>query len=110
MLERFGYRPDTDNPGWLLRPQSNAGRFLDVYGPMRVRAESPTLTRLQLTPQAAHLNVMDTVHGGFLLAVIDHAFFVGPAAQGRERIEGGTTIDASPQFLAPVVPGNRSTC
>jgi acyl-coenzyme A thioesterase PaaI-like protein len=105
VLERLDYHPDPDNPGWLVRPQSSQDRFLDVYGEMRARVESPTLTRLRLTPRALHLNINDTVHGGFLLAVIDHGLFVGPAMQGRERIEGGSTIDVSTQFLAPVLSG-----
>lgn len=104
MLERLRYQPDPDSPGWLVRPQSDDDRFLDVYGPMRARAESPTLSRICLTPRPLHRNVVDTVHGGFLLAIVDHALFVGPAIQGRERVEGGATIDVSAQFLAPMVP------
>lgn len=104
MLERLGYNPDPQNPGWLLRPQTNDDCFLDVYGEMRVRAESETVSRMRLTPRSGHRNILDTIHGGFLLAVIDHALFVGPTVQGRERAEGGNTIDVTTQFLSPVLP------
>jgi acyl-coenzyme A thioesterase PaaI-like protein len=104
MSDHLGYRPDPENPGWLSRPQTDENRFLDVYGDMRVRAESPTVSRIQLVPRAMHRNLFETIHGGFLLAVVDHALFIGPAVQGRTQAAGGSTIDLSTQFLAPVVP------
>ncbi len=104
MSDHFGYRPDPENPGWLIRPQSDENRFLDSYGEMRVRAESPTVSRLRLVPRLAHRNLIESIHGGFLLAVVDHALFIGPAVQGRSQAAGGSTIDVSAQFLAPVIP------
>jgi len=101
----FGYHPDPDAPGWLLRPKSSHNRFLDVYGAIRARMESPTLTRLQLTPGPEHRNLMESVHGGFTMAIVDHALFAGPAVQGRERTARASTIDVSTQFLAPLYPG-----
>lgn len=103
----FGYHPDPDAPGWLIRPQTEDTRFLDIYGVIRARMESPTLSRIRLTPELKHRNLMDSVHGGFLLAVIDHALFIGPAIQGRERTANGSTIDVNTQFLAPVLPGEE---
>ena len=106
MLEHFGYSPDPQNPGWFVRPRTNEGLFLDVYGEIRARAENETMSHMQLIPRADHCNIIETVHGGFLLAVIDHALFVGPTVQGRERIARGSTIEVGTQFLAPVTPGN----
>jgi acyl-coenzyme A thioesterase PaaI-like protein len=104
MLESLGYVPDPDNDGWLIRSKSYAHWFLDVYGEMAIRAEGPSLARLRMTPRSGHRNLMNTVHGGFLLAVIDHVLFVGPAVIGIEGAEGGSTIDLTTQFLAPVKP------
>ena len=104
MLERLGYSPDPQNPGWFVRPHTASENFLDVYGEIRARAESETLSRMQIVPQDRHRNIIGTIHGGFLLAVIDHSLFVGPTVQGRAQAEGGSTIDVTAQFLAPVLP------
>src|SRR3546814_6931181 len=39
-------RPDPDQPGWLVRPASSDGGFLDVYGELRVRAETQRRARM----------------------------------------------------------------
>jgi len=61
---------------------------------------------MKLVPRADHCNIIETVHGGFLLSVVDHALFVGPTVQGRERVARGSTIEVGTQFLAPVIPGH----
>ena len=104
MLAAFGYAPDPARPGWQVRRPTGNNRFLDVYGEMAVCAEEERRARLTLTPGDVHRNVVDTVHGGFLLAIVDHALFVGPGAIGIERAAAGVTIDVSTQFLKPVVP------
>jgi uncharacterized protein (TIGR00369 family) len=104
MADLFGYAADPARPGWLVRGASDDNRFLDVYGDMAVRVESDGRARLRLTPAMRHCNALGTVHGGFLLALVDHALFIGPGALGIEGAASGVTLDVSTQFLAPVLP------
>src|SRR3546814_11148430 len=68
--------------------------FLDVYGELRVRAETQRRARMTVAPDQRHLNIVGTLHGGFLMAIVDHALFAGPMALGIEDAAGGVTIDA----------------
>lgn len=104
MPKDFGFVPDPDNPGWHLRSEEGTGRFLDVFGAMRILVEGPGKARLRVQPRPAHLNINDAVHGGFMLALIDQALFVCPAALGIPGTIGGVTVDLSTQFLAPAMP------
>src|SRR3546814_1093856 len=72
---------------WLVRPASSDGGFLDVYGELRVRAETQRRARMTVAPDQRHLNIVGTLHGGFLMAIVDHALFAGPMALGIERSE-----------------------
>jgi len=101
ICDAFGYVPDPARPGWLVRPQSSDTRFLDVYGRMEARVDEEGRARISLMLGDIHRNVMGTTHGGFLLALVDHALFMGPGLLGIERAVGGVTIDVSSQFLAP---------
>src|SRR3546814_15333454 len=60
---------------------------------------------MTVAPDQRHLNIVGTLHGGFLMAIVDHALFAGPMALGIEDAAGGVTIDASVQFLAPAKDG-----
>ena len=42
------------------------------------------------------------VHGGFLAALADQLLFIGPAVLGVEGAPGGSTVELSMQFFAPV--------
>jgi len=97
----FGFVPDPDNPGWLVRT-ARSGRFSDVYGEVRLLVEGERHARLRVSPEAAHLNANDDVHGGFLLALIDHAIFACPAALGISGAVRGVTVDLAAQFLRAV--------
>jgi uncharacterized protein (TIGR00369 family) len=102
MDPRYRYTDDLENPGWLIGPEPDSGRFMDVIGRIRARAEAPAIARLRVQPQEHHRNIVGTVHGGFLMALIDQALFIGPAILGVPGMRGGLTIDCSCQFLRPV--------
>jgi acyl-coenzyme A thioesterase PaaI-like protein len=103
--DRFGFTPDPDNPGWLVRPASDTDRFVDIFGTMRVRVEADGKARCRVDLQPRHLNIIDTVHGGFLLALIDQMLFVGPALLGISGAAGGMTLDLASQFFGAVTIG-----
>jgi acyl-coenzyme A thioesterase PaaI-like protein len=105
MDENFGFAPDPENPGWHLRRAVPTGRFIDLFGEMRVRVEAPDRARLRVVAEERHRNIGDSAHGGFLLALVDQAYFVGPAALGIKGARGGVTVDSATQFLAPVAIG-----
>ncbi len=105
MTDHFGFAPDPENPGWYRRPAWESGRFNDIFGPLLVRADSATVARIRFEAGPQHRNLTENAHGGFLLGLIDHAYFVGPAVLGVRDGIGGVTIDSATQFFAPVAVG-----
>ena len=99
---RFGFSPDPENPGWHVWRASTSGRFIDIFGDIRVRPDGPAVARMRVTPGARHRNMFEKAHGGFLLALVDQSYFVCPTALGIVGAMGGVTIDSATQFLAPV--------
>lgn len=71
---------------------------------MKVKPEGKGKARLRLAMQESFGNISGNVHGGFLLALVDQALFVGPEI-GGVPILGGVTVDVTSQFLAPVTIG-----
>ena len=80
------------------------GGFVDLFGAMRVRGEGAGRARLRVESHAGQGNINGNVHGGFLLALVDQALFVGPE-MGGVPILGGVTVDVTSQFLAAVTIG-----
>lgn len=105
MTGSFGFVPDPDNPGWYVRPATDNGRFIDIFGIMRVRIEHEGKARLRVDTGPRHRNLNEAVHGGFVLALVDQALFAGPAALGIEAAVGGVTIETATQFFGPLVAG-----
>jgi acyl-coenzyme A thioesterase PaaI-like protein len=103
-FDNLGFVPDPQNEGWQYRPASSVGRFLDVYGELRCRVEPDGKVRIRAYPNRGHSNYNENLHGGFILALIDHALFVGPAALGVARALGGATIETTTHFFAPLRP------
>ncbi len=97
----FGYHPDPEIPGWLLRRAAGDPSFNRVFGDIQARVEDERSVRLRVMAIEPHLNPKGTIHGGLLMALADHAMFVCPLLLGKERIVGGSTIDLASQFLAP---------
>ena len=104
-MQQFQIAPAPDFPGWFHVTTDTPGRFFDQFGRILVTVESPTRARMRVFPEERHLNIIETVHGGFLLALADQALFIGSAALEIEQALGGGTIDLSTQFIAPVQAG-----
>jgi uncharacterized protein (TIGR00369 family) len=97
---KFNNDPDPDNPGWLHWTMTDERRFnANVLGKMILRSEGEGRARLRMFPTIKHTNLMDNLHGGTILALIDVAMFAGSRTFGL--IEAGTavTLDMSVQFI-----------
>lgn len=96
---------DPDNPGWQVRRAPALDRFADIFGDIRVRVEPDGKARVRVDALPLHRNIVEKVHGGFVLALIDQVLFVGPCALGIQGAIGGLTIDTSAQFFGPLAIG-----
>ncbi len=96
------FPPAPDKPGWLIAGAEPTGRFADIFGPILLRIEEDGRIRCRFRPEPRHRNVLETIHGGFAMAVVDQVIFIGPHARGVPGALGGVTIDASMQFVAPI--------
>ncbi len=64
-----------------------------------MQADGPTLARVALETRSSHRNRLDALHGGFLAAFADHAYFGGLWIMGHQAQVNGVTIDLSMQYL-----------
>jgi acyl-coenzyme A thioesterase PaaI-like protein len=87
------------------------GRFNDIYRGVRARKESDTLSRVRIETSRDRTNNGDTLHGGFMLAFLDHAIFMGPISAGRLPLGGrSVTLGIATQFVAPGHFGTPLDC
>jgi acyl-coenzyme A thioesterase PaaI-like protein len=103
-LETMGFRPRQLADGWLCRPANAEGHFQDVLGEVHCRVDADGKARIRVFPTLAHSNFRGGLHGGFVLTLIDHVLFIGPAVLGIQKVLGGATIDIATQFFAPLLP------
>jgi acyl-coenzyme A thioesterase PaaI-like protein len=91
--------PDAEG---FIRYLFNDGRFNDVYRGVRARKESETHSRVRVETGFDRTNNGATLHGGFMLAFLDHAIFMGPIAAGRLPLAGkSVTLGINTHFIAP---------
>lgn len=64
-----------------------------------MRVLGPAKAVIGLETQSRHRNRLDTLHGGFLAAFADHAYFGALWALGHVGQVNGVTIDLSMQFM-----------
>lgn len=101
-MQALGFSRAADEEGWFRREINPVGRFDDIFEDIAVRAETGGTARLRFVPQARHLNFNGVIHGSFLLCLIDHALFAGPVLLGVDRVVGGSTVETTTQFCAPI--------
>ena len=97
---KFNSDPDPENPGWLHWRLADERRFnAQVLGKMIVRLEDDGRARVRMFPEMKHTNLMNNLHGGTILSLMDVALFAGARMFGL--IEAGTavTLDMSVQFI-----------
>ncbi|EQB14456.1 PaaI family thioesterase [Sphingobium lactosutens] len=85
--------------GWAACSDPHPDTFLQAIGRGYMRADGPTRARVALETRSSHRNRLDTLHGGFLAAFADHAYFGGLWIMGHQAQINGVTIDLSMQYL-----------
>jgi acyl-coenzyme A thioesterase PaaI-like protein len=90
--------PDADGfVGWTFEGDGYAAG----YGRMLARAEGASIARVRIATGQARANVLGSVHGGFLLAFLDQALFVGQVAMGGVSPGNAVTLNIATQFVGP---------
>ena len=100
----FLHEPAVDHPGWFTWNLTDQTRFnSQTMGRMLVRQETlpggnPSV-RLRMFPERQHSNLLDAVHGGVTLALIDISLFTGIRLILGADAGGSVTLDLSTQFI-----------
>lgn len=100
----FLHEPAVGHPGWFTWDLTDQTRFnSQTMGRMLVRQEvlpggNPAV-RLRMFPERQHSNLLDAVHGGVTLALIDISLFTGIRLILGADAGGSVTLDLSTQFI-----------
>ncbi len=96
----FIEEPDPENPGWTTWRLSDEGRFnSEIMGKLIVRMDDDRHARMRMFPELRHTNLMNNLHGGTILALIDIAIFGCATMLGIVRAGTAVTLDLSVQFI-----------
>ena len=100
----FIHEPAEDYPGWYRWDLADQTRFnAVVMGRMLVRqetlADGSAAVRLRMFPERRHSNLLDAVHGGVTLALIDISLFSAIRLILGGDAGGSVTLDLSTQFI-----------
>jgi uncharacterized protein (TIGR00369 family) len=100
----FVHEPAADHPGWYSWDLADQTRFnAQTMGRMLVRRETlpggTPAVRLRMFPERRHSNLLDAVHGGVTLALIDISLFTGLRLLLDGDAAGAVTLDLSTQFI-----------
>jgi uncharacterized protein (TIGR00369 family) len=100
----FLYQPAPDHPGWHSWELADQTRFnAQVMGRLLVREEplpgGTSAIRLRMFPERRHSNLLDAVHGGVTLALIDISLFASIRLLLGGDAAGSVTLDLSTQFI-----------
>lgn len=102
--QAFRYEPAADYPGWFTWNLTDETRFnAQTMGRMLTRiedrADSVRVARLRMFPERRHSNLLDAVHGGITLALIDISLFAAMRTLLDGDAAGSVTLDLSTQFI-----------
>jgi len=85
--------------GWLRWSDPGPETFLSTsVGPSYSRGEDARRATVMLETRQSHANRNGALHGGFLAAFADHAYFAALAAIGRPEQAAAVTVDLSMQY------------
>lgn len=85
--------------GWSAWSDPHPDTFLQVIGRGYMRALGPDRAHVALETRTIHRNRLDTLHGGFLAAFADHAYFGAVWIMGHHAQVNGVTLDLTMQYL-----------
>lgn len=85
--------------GWTAWADPHPDTFLQAIGCGFMRGLGTTKAQVALETRSSHRNRLDTLHGGFLAAFADHAFFGALWAMGHKAQVNGVTVDLTMQYL-----------
>ena len=99
----FIRQPAADHPGWDSWDLADPTRFnAQTMGRLLVREEAQPggkpVVRLRMAPEVRHSNLLDAVHGGVTLALIDISLFAAIRVLLDGDAAGSVTLDLSTQF------------
>jgi uncharacterized protein (TIGR00369 family) len=100
----FIYAPAPDYPGWHTWELADQTRFNgQAMGRMLARQEilpgGAPAVRLRMFTEQRHSNLLDAVHGGVTLALIDISLFSAVRLLLGGDAGGAVTLDLSTQFI-----------
>lgn len=100
----FLYEPAANHPGWFVWDLSDPTRFnSQTIGSMLTRieqrADGGRASRLRMLPEGRHSNLLDAVHGGVILSLIDISLFAAMHTLLDGDARGSVTLDLSTQFI-----------
>jgi len=96
----FICEPAPDHPGWLTWDMIDERRFnTQAIGKFIVRKDDATHARVRMFPTIAHSNLMNKVHGGALLSLMDISLFAASRMFGIIDIGVAVTLDLTSQFI-----------
>jgi uncharacterized protein (TIGR00369 family) len=102
--QAFRYEPAEDHPGWFTWNLTDETRFnAQTMGRMLTRieerADGVRAARLRMFPERRHSNLLEAVHGGITLALIDISLFSAMRTLLSGDAAGSVTLDLSTQFI-----------
>lgn len=100
----FSYGPSDQHPGWFTWNLADPTRFnAQTMGDLVVREEEvpggKRQVRLRMFPERRHSNLLDAVHGGVTLALIDISLFSAMRLLLNGDAAGSVTLDLATQFI-----------
>ncbi len=73
--------------------------FNGIFGPIQCRPEGENVARVRIATGPQRANPHGVLHGGFLMAFLDQAVFVGPVTMQRLPFASAVTLNFATQFV-----------
>ena len=83
---------------WLRWSDPVPETFLTSVGPSYSQSEGDRRATVMLETRPSHANRNGALHGGFLAAFADHAYFAALVAMGHPEQAAAVTVDLSMQY------------
>ena len=93
-----GAREDPDHPGWFSWIDLDPDSFAGQTGKLIFRPDGPGKGIVRMFPEARHLNLGGSLHGGMVMSFIDMALFGGGRCAGMSRAHY-VTLDLTTKFM-----------